>query len=221
MRSVVGSILVVFVVAGADPLALAQCINCPERRQISVNGTGKVTADADLAIVRVGYKLYGADAKSVYANATRTSNDMMTALTASGIPKSAIESTSQLLQHTPPNEIQWYSPNTDEWRSHQFTATQSWIIRVKPDNAAETLNTVIETGANESGWIEWIVQNPSTLRTEASAKAVADARMIAAQIAERSRVQLGHIVSVMENQWPRGNSGGGVIAGIGARRRMA
>jgi uncharacterized protein YggE len=214
MRSVVGSILVVLVLAGVDSFSLAQCNTCPERRQISVNGTGKVTADADLAIVRVGYKLYGADAKSVYANATETSNAIMKALTASGIPKSAIESTSQVLQHTPPNEIQWYPPNTDEWRNHQFTATQSWIIRVKPDDAAGTLNTAINAGANESGWIEWIVQNPSTLRAEASAKAVAGARMLAEQIAQRSNVQLGPLVSVMENQWPWGNSGGGVIAGI-------
>jgi uncharacterized protein YggE len=207
--------LVVLVLAGVDSFSLAQCNTCPERRQISVNGTGKVTADADLAIVRVGYKLYGADAKSVYANATETSNAIMKALTSSGVPKSAIESTSQVLQHTPPNEIQWYSPNTDEWRNHQFTATQSWIIRVQPDDAAGTLNTAINAGANESGWIEWIVQNPSTLRAEASARAVADAHMLAEQIARRSSVQLGHLVSVMETQGPYtygGNYGGGLGA---------
>ena len=30
--------------------------NCEERRTISVNGTGIVTAEADLAVVRAGYK---------------------------------------------------------------------------------------------------------------------------------------------------------------------
>jgi uncharacterized protein len=214
MRSIVGSILLVLVLDGVDSFSLAQCNTCPERPQISVIGTGKVTADADLAIVRVGYKLYGADAKSVYANATETSNAIMKALTGSGIPKSAIESTSQVLQHTPQFEIQQYPTNTDEWRNRQFTATQSWVIRVKPDDAAGALNTAINAGANESGWIEWIVQNPSALRAEASAKAVADARMLAEQIAQRSNVHLGHLVSVFENQWPWGNTGGGVIAGL-------
>lgn len=204
--------LVVLVLAGVGSFSLAQCNTCPERRQISVNGTGKVTADADLAIVRVGYKLYGADAKSVYANAADTSSAIMKALTDSGIPKSAIESTSQVLQHTPQFEIQQYPTNTDEWRNRQFTATQSWIIRVKPDDAAETLNTAINAGANESGWIEWIVQNPGALQAEASAKAVADAHMVAEQIARRSNVQLGHLMSVMENQGPWFNNG--VIAGL-------
>ncbi len=64
--------------------ASAQCTqNCPERRTISVTAMGSVTADADLAIVRVGYKLYGPDAKSAYASASETSNAIMQALNGS------------------------------------------------------------------------------------------------------------------------------------------
>ena len=51
MRTIVGSVLLVFVLTGADAIASAQCNTCPERRTINVTGTGKVTADADLAIV--------------------------------------------------------------------------------------------------------------------------------------------------------------------------
>lgn len=214
MRFIVGSGLLLLVLGGTSSYLSAQCNTCPERRTISVTGTGKVTADADLAIVRVGYKLYGADAKIAYASATATSNAIMKALTDSGITKDAIESTSQALQHTNQYDIQQFPPSSDEWKSRQFTATQSWLIRVKPDDAASALNTAINAGANESGWIEWIVQSPSNLRAEASAKAVADARMLAEQIAQRSNVQLGHLVSAMENQWPWGNSGGGVISGL-------
>lgn len=100
MRSIVGSGLFLLVLGGASSYLSAQCNTCPERRTISITGTGKVTADADLAIVRVGYKLYGADAKIAYASATATSNAIMKALTDSGVPKDAIESTSQVLQHT-------------------------------------------------------------------------------------------------------------------------
>lgn len=199
MRSIVGSTLFVFVLAGVNSYSVAQCNTCPEKRTITVTGIGKVTADADLAIVRVGYKLYGADAKSAYANAAETSNAIMKALTDSGVPRNAIESTSQVLQHTIQYEIQQYPLNSDEWRNRQFTVTQSWIIRVKPDDAGAALNTAINAGANESGWIEWIVQNPDVLQAEASAKAVADARLLAEQIAKQSNVQLGQLVSVSEN----------------------
>lgn len=217
MRSAVGSILVVLALAGGARFSLAQCNTCPERRQISVNGTGTVTADADLAIVRVGYKLYGADAKSAYTTATETSNAIMKALTASGIPKDSIESTSQVLQHTPTFELQQYPFNSDERRSREFTVSQSWIIRVKPDEASSALNTAISAGANESGWIEWIVQNPGDLQAQASANAVADARQIAERIAQKSSVHLGQLVSVSENQGNFAMNGGsfGVVAGIG------
>src|ERR1700759_3341153 len=106
MRLTVSSILFLSVLSGVTSSSLAQCNTCPDKRTISVTGSGRVTADADLAIVRVGYKIYGSDAKAVYATATETSNAIMTALTHSGVPMSAIESTSQVLQHTPQYEYQ-------------------------------------------------------------------------------------------------------------------
>jgi uncharacterized protein YggE len=222
MRPAICSVLLLLVVPALTNDASAQCNSCPDKRTISVNGTGRVTADADLAIVRVGYKLYGADAKTVYATATETSNAVMNALTHSGVAKNAIESTSQVLQHTQQYEYQQFQVNTDEWRNHQFTAVQSWIIRVKPDDAAGALNTAINAGANESGWIEWIVQEPGRLQAEASAKAMVEARVLAEKIAQKSNVRLGQLVSANQNQGPypyagpvmSGGWGGGM--GIGA-----
>jgi len=209
---------------GFAATAVAQCNeNCPQRRTILVTGTAQVTADADMAIVHVGYKLYGPDAKSAYSSALDTSNAVMQALTASGIPKSAIESTSQVLQNTPPYELQQFGFNKPEERElRQFMVMQSWTIRVKPDDASSVLNTAITAGANESGWIQWIVNDPSTLQARASAEATAHAHTIADQIAQRSNVHLGALVSVSQNQGPYsgpgygagsgGNAGGGVYA---------
>lgn len=183
--------------------AQAQCNdNCAQRRAISVNGAAVVTADADLAIVRVGYKLYGPDAKTAYASATEASNAIMQALVSSGVPKTAIESTSQVLQHTPPYELQQYPWTQEERAQRQFTAVQSWAIRVKPDDAASVLNTAIRAGANESGWIQWTVEHSESLQSEVAAKAEADARSTAERIAQTSGVHLGQLVSVTENQGP-------------------
>jgi hypothetical protein len=212
MRLVFRAVLFVVTLCALVPAGWAQCNdNCPERRTISTSGTGAVTADADMAVVRVGYKLYGPDAKTVYAAALEASNSIMSALTSSGVPKDSIESTSQVLQHTQPYEYQQYSAGSAEFAQRQFTATQSWTIRVKPDDAAKTLNTAITAGANESGWIQWIVNNPGVLEAAAAAKAMEDARHIAAQLADSSNVHLGHLVTVTQNQtWGmNGNSGGG------------
>jgi len=218
MRAAVASIFTVCLVAGVHRASQAQCYQgCTERPTITVTGTATVTADADLAIVRVGYKLYAADAKSAYRSATETSNAVMKALTRSGIPAESIESTSQVLQHTPTYELQQYPFNSDERRSREFTVSQSWIIRVKPNTAGSALDTAISAGGNESGWIQWIVQNPGDLRARASAIAVEDARRIAEKIALKSNVRLGKIVSVTEYQGgalPLG-AVAGVIGGLG------
>ena len=110
MRNVTRLTVLLVCLAGLGSMAWAQCNtngcnpSCPERRTIMVTGTAQVTADADLAVVRVGYKLFGPDAKSAYDHASEVSNAIMNALTASGIPKASIESTSQVLQHTSPYE---------------------------------------------------------------------------------------------------------------------
>jgi hypothetical protein len=131
-----------------------------------------------------------------------TSNSIKRALTGSGIPNSSIESTSQVLQHTSLYELQNYPMNTEERRLREFTVTQSWVIRVKPDDAAAVLNTAVTAGANESGWIQWVVEKPGPLQARAAASALADARTAAEHIAQKSGVRLGHLISASENQGP-------------------
>ncbi len=210
--------------AATGPVLLwAQCNqNCPEKRAISVTGTGVVTADADLAIVRVGYKLYGPDAKAAYASAVGSSNAIMQALIASGIAKDTIESTSQVLQHTPVYELRQLLSSADRVQ-REFTVTQSWVIRVKPDNASRALNTAVDAGANESGWIEWVIHDPGSVQARAAASAVADARTTAEAVAQKSGVRLGHLVSASENQGtpaayagPLATNAGGYGFGAGA-----
>lgn len=203
-------------VALAPAAVVAQCNqNCPVMRTISVTSTATMTADADLAIVHVGYKLYGPDAKSAYASASETSNAIVRALTASGNLKKNIDSSSQVLQHTPPYELQQMQMDSEQRHNREFTVAQGWTVRVKPGAAGDALNTAINAGANESGWIEWVVENPTALQAQASSQALANAHKIAEQMVLNSDVHLGHLVSVSENQ-SQGMIGAsaGVIGGI-------
>jgi uncharacterized protein YggE len=222
MRDMKSWILLSIGLAGLGSVASGQVVpnvspncNCPERRTISAPGTAQVVADADLAVVRVGYKLFGSDAKASYDNATEVSNAIMNALISSGIPKSAIESTSQALQHTQIYDLQQFPMGSSDRDRRQFTVSQSWIVRVKPDEAAKALSTAISAGANEGGWIQWIVEDPSTFQAKASSEATARARDAAEQIAERLGVHLGRLMSVMQNQGSPYFSGGTVM-GVGS-----
>jgi len=209
--------------ASLGPVAwgqMNQTCNCPERRTISAPGTAQVTADADLAVVRVGYKLYGPDAKTSYDRATEVSNSVMNALTASGIPKSAIESTSQALQHTQVYDLQQFPMGSEDREHRQFTVSQNWIIRVKPDQASGALSTAVAAGANEGGFIQWIVEDPATLHARASSEAFANARKVAEQIAATSGVQLGRLMNVSQNQGSSIYSGPALNMGTGATYGM-
>jgi hypothetical protein len=202
--------------ASIPSIAWSQCNqNCPERRTVTVNASATITADADLAIVHVGYKLYGSDAKTAYANASETSNAIMQALIGAGVAKTAIESGSQDLQHTQPYELQQIPLGSEDRFKRQFTVTQNWTIRVKPDAAAKTLNTAIDAGANESGWIQWTLEDENALSAAASAKALSNARIVAESMLQKSDAHLGHLISVSEGDGPRPFTSAGVAGMAG------
>jgi len=200
------------------PAASAQCpATCPDKRVFSVQATGIATADADSAVVHVGYKVFGADAQSAYSTASQTSKAIMDALLHLGLAKSAIESSGQLIAHTPAWELQQRPVSNDERQRMQFAVAQSWTIQVKPEGAADALHAAIEAGANESGWIEWKVSDPTALQAKASAQALANARTVAEATMKNAGAHLGQLISVNENQPFQGDSfsGGGVAGFLG------
>lgn len=228
-------LVVLLITLGALSLtAIGQCTQtCPEQRTITVNAVSTATTDADLAVVHVGYRVFGPDAKTAYATASDVSNTILHALTASGVRKSAIESTSQFLQRTSFSDLQQMTLVTraGELPQRQFTVTQRWAIRAKPDDAANTLNTAINAGANESGWIYWMVQETGVVKAQAAAQALAQARMIAEQIAQKSNVRLVRLFSAnqvdgangyyVSNGVPSAGAGGGIGGAIGSLSETA
>lgn len=198
------------------PLSLAaQCYgtNCPERRIVVVTGTGTAFADADGATLHLGYKVFGANANEAYANASAASNAIMSALLHQGVPKSVIESSSQLLTHTPVYELNQRPVSNEERAKMSFEVVQTWNVRIKPDRAAEMLDGAIKAGANESGFIEWTVADRTRLQAEAAAMAVANARHVAETMMKDSGAKLGRIVSAVENQQWGGGYGSGMPIG--------
>jgi hypothetical protein len=203
--------------------APAQCPQMcpPPQRTLSVAANGTATADADLAIVHVGYRVFGTDAKDAYATASDTSNSIMHALTAASIPKNDIESTTQVLQRVSGGELQQWLPTLtpQQTASRQFTVVQGWTVRTKPDDAARVLNIAINAGANESGWVQWTMNDPNRLKAQASADALVSAHSAAELMAQRSGVHLGPLQSANQGDAPYvsvQNGPPGVGAGIGA-----
>ncbi len=161
-------------------------------RTIAVTATDKATADAEVATVHIGFQVYAADSQSAYALGSKTSNAIIAALKKSGIEDSAIQSESQNV--APVQQYENQNLPEAQKAQRQFQVTQSWSVKTAAKNAASTLDTAVEAGANQSGQIDWDVADPDALEAQAAESALKRARAIADQMAKGLSATLGPLV---------------------------
>ena len=188
-----------FAAAFAGLAAHAQTIKVDkDNRTIAVIASAKATTDADLAVVHIGFQVFGPDEQSTYANGSKISNAIMDALKKAGVPEKSIESENQSLQ---PNN--YHDPRESEMdrAQKQFVLNQSWTVKTKPDDSAKVLHVAVEAGANQSGQIDWQYQDMNALQAKAAASALAKAQAIAQQMAQGLNVKLTGLIYA-SNQAP-------------------
>jgi len=171
-----------------------------ENRTIAITTSDQAEAVADTAVLTVGFHIFGKDQDGTYAEASQTSNAIMSALTTAGVPKEAIESAEQSLSPMEQNN------DTDKARYAQglrFEFAQSWHVTVPAQAAAAVLHAAITSGANESGGIQWELKKDDALEAEAAKKALEHARQIASQMAAGLGVKLGTLVYASNQTPPR------------------
>jgi len=169
-------------------------------RTIAVTASDKATSDADLAVVHIGFQIYGPDESTTYSDGSKTSNAIMDALKKAGVPDKAIESENQSLQRNT-----YHDPQESEMdrAKKQFVLNQSWTVKTKPDDAAKVLHIAVEAGANQSGQIDWQYQDMNGLQARAAGSALTKAQAIAQQMAQGLNVKLAGLVFA-SNQAPEG-----------------
>jgi len=153
-------------------------------RTLTVSATDSVSVEPDQAILHIGFVTQPQDAKGAYADGTRASNAIITALKQAGVAESAIRSESQYLDR--------------DWSTklRKYTLHQDWTVKVAPERAAEILDAAINAGATSSGQIEWTVKDEKALEAQALDKAAARTRANAEVLAKGMGVRLGTLVYV-------------------------
>jgi hypothetical protein len=161
-------------------------------RSIAITATDRVTQQADVATVHIGYELFGADKDAAYAAGSKASNAIIDSLHAAGVAKDAIESQQQSLGPTEPYRLTQMPAG--ERAAHAFTISQSWTVRSTADEAAKVLDLAVKAGANNSGSIDWSLRDPNAASAAAAAKALQRARAQAAAMAAGLNVHLGELL---------------------------
>ena len=132
-------------------VASAQTIQVDRNnRTIAVTASDKASAEADTAIVTVGFQIYAPDASTAYSQGSQHSNAILDALKKAGVADKAIESQDQKLNYT---EFPSDDKTTPEQRAQkQFTLQQSWRVTCVAADAAKVLHVAVEAGATFGWW---------------------------------------------------------------------
>jgi uncharacterized protein YggE len=161
-----------------------------QNKTIVVTAEESVTADAEVAVLAIGYHNYASTQDAAFQENVRAADQITKAFLAAGIPKANIETDKLRLQRREADE-KW----TPEMRKErQFEAQQSWTITLPVSKAQSIVDLAVRNGANEVEDVEWNVADPVALQGRASGAALAKARTIAEQMAKGLGTKLGELV---------------------------
>ncbi len=167
-----------------------------DNRTIAITTTDSVDQVADQADVSVGFETYGNDEDSTYADGSRLSSAITKALTDAGVKAEDISSQQQnLAPINDTDKVRW-------GKGIRFRLTQSWTATTAAKNAANVLHVAALAGANDSGNIAWKLSDSAhdAVEAQASAKALAHARVVADRMAAGLAIKLGPLVYASNQQ---------------------
>ncbi len=174
-----------------------------DSRSIAVTASADASAQADIATVHIGFISYGPDQPTAYAKGSALSNAIAKSLADAGVKKDAIESDAQNIAPVQTYETEKWS--ADQKAQRQYKVTQSWSVHTSAADAARILDVAVKAGANESGQIDWSLQDENALQAQAAGKALERAQQIAAQMATGLHIRLGALLYA-SNQVPAGDA---------------
>jgi len=185
-----------------------------QNKTIAVTAEESTTADAEVAVLEIGYHNYGLTQDATFQENVRAAERITKALLDAKVPKANIETEKLRLARVEIDE-KW---TADMKKERQFTAEQSWHVTVSASKAQTVVDLAVNAGANEVDNVEWDVADPIALQAKAGGAALAKARSIADQMAKGLGTKLGELVYA-SNRAPVANTWQTVE--VDAEQRMA
>jgi uncharacterized protein len=184
-------LLFVIAVIACAGLLFAQDIQVNrQNKTIAVTADESVTADAEIAVLAIGYHNYGLTQDAAFRESVQAADRIAQALLNAQVPKANIETDKLRLARTEIDE-KW---TADMKKERQFTAEQSWHVTVSASDAQGVVDLAVKAGANEVEDVDWNVADPLALQAKASGAALAKAKSIADQMAKGLGTKVGELV---------------------------
>jgi uncharacterized protein YggE len=166
---------------------------------ISVNGTGSVTANPDMATLHLGVETRGENTEQAVAENNAQVENIIAALRAQGIAEADIRTVNFYIHP------QWEQIDHSRWDDSAFqvvgyTVNNTLSVTVRNvDRVGAIFSAAIEAGSNIGGGIQFGLQDSTHLYNQALALAMEDADSSALVIAQAIGRPLTGITSVHES----------------------
>jgi len=191
-------------------------------RAITVVGEGTVNLEPDLATINVGAEARADAVSEAKAEVDAQMAAITAALQQAGVDERDIQTSHYSIYYEQePMPVMSEGPAPENRGGYRVSTMVRVTVR-DVDKAGDVLDAVVQAGANQVAGVSFTVSDESTWQSDARAKAMADARSRAQELAELADVALGDVLSVSEvigsSPIPvvaleRGLGGGGIAPG--------
>ena len=161
-----------------------------QNKTIAVTADNSVTADAEVAVLTVGYHNYASTQDAAFHENVRAAEQITKAMLNAKVPEGNVE-TDKLSLGRAEAEEKW---TEDMKKERRFQAQQSWHVTVPASQAQTIVDLCVNAGANEVDDVQWNVADPVALQAKAGSLALSKARAIAEQMAKGLGTKLGELV---------------------------
>ena len=167
---------------------------------ISVSGTGRALAEPDTALLSMGVSVLADSAREARDRAAGHMNALLDSVKGNGIDDKDIHTTQFALNP----EYSYPSNGTPVLRGYRLTNSVSVTVR-DLDRVPEVIDEAVEAVGDpiQISGVTFTIEDPEALLAGARAKAMADAKAKAQQLAELGGVTLGRPIAINE-----GSTGG-------------
>jgi uncharacterized protein YggE len=178
----------------ATPVALAQAASPAASRTITVVGEGKVKIQPDIARANFGVEVVRPSVREALDQNKETMDAVLAALQGQGIAEEDIQTTgfSIYAERFGPQ-----GPLPEDEVNYRVSNNVMVVIRDLA-SVGTVVDVAVEAGANNIYGIEFRVDDPSKLESEARQNAVTDAENKAAELAKLNGVSVGEVLSISE-----------------------
>lgn len=165
------------------------------KNTISVSAEGKVNAKPDIAQMNFSVVTRGTNVATITTENTRKMNAVITAIKSTGVEDKDIRSTTYYL-----NPEYDYSDNATPNKIIGYSLEQGVEAKVRQiDKSGDVVQKATTAGANQIGQVNFTIDEPEQLKSQARELAFTKAKEKAATLARQAGVRLGKITNFSDD----------------------